>query len=106
MSSDVVLRVSVKSFSPECKGEVVRRVCDIGNLGYRTLTRQGVDMRRGDLCDDIKLCGIRLRAIEFTNKHVALMACFRADVVEERIANQSPKSRKGRPTHTFGTTVP
>ena len=63
-------------------------------------------MRCGNLCDGIELFIIRLRAIEFTKKHVALVACFRTDVIEEGFANQSPKSPEGRSIHTPGITFP
>ena len=105
-STDVVIGVSIKSLAPEGNGKVVSGVSDIIDICCRSLTGQGVRMRDGNPCDGIELLGIRLCVIEFTNKHVALVACFRTDVVEERIADQPPKSPEGRPTHNCGITLP
>ena len=102
----MVIGVPVKSLDPECNGEVVGRVSDIIHVGCRSLTGQGVGVRCGDLGYDIEFFGIRLGAVEFTDKHVAVVADVGTDVVEERVANQSPKGPEGRPTHPPGITLP
>lgn len=51
----MILRIPVKNLSPERKGEVFRRVCNVGDLGSRTFTGQRINMHCGNLADGIKL---------------------------------------------------
>ena len=63
-------------------------------------------MRLGNLRNSMKLFGVRLGAVEFTNEQIAQMTCLRTHAIEETVSYQSTKSREGRPANSFGITIP